>query len=151
VPRLEAPVRVDLCDGRIVLQAKADLVLGRARGTEARVLIVDFKTGRRYPSHVDDLRLYALLETIRSGVPPFRVASYYLDSATFHAQDVDLDLLDAAVARTIAGVSKVAELELDERPPTLVPGPACGWCALRATCDGARQWELDRGDRAGSD
>ncbi len=151
VPRLEAPVRVDLCGGRIVVQAKADLVLGRARGTEARVLIVDFKTGGRYSTHVDDLRFYALLEAIRSGVPPFRVASYYLDSATFHHEDVDLDVLDVALARTIAGVKKVAELHLSERAPSISPGPTCGFCSLRSECDGARQWEVTGGARGWSE
>jgi hypothetical protein len=147
IPRLEAPVRVELCDERIVVRAKADLLLGRAQGTEARVLIVDFKTGGRYPAHIDDLRFYALLETIRSGVPPFRVASYYLDSATFHREDVDRDVLDAAVARTIAGVTKVAELQLGDREPTITPGPSCTFCRLRAECDGARRWEEMRRER----
>ena len=78
-------MRVDLCDERIVLRGKYDLALGRAQGTEARVLIVDFKTGDRHGSHLDDLRYYALLETIRNGVPPFRVATYYLDASTFGA------------------------------------------------------------------
>src|SRR2546427_118007 len=55
-PRLESRARVDLCDDRIVLRAKADLALGQARGDEARVLIVDFKTSGSYPTHVDDLR-----------------------------------------------------------------------------------------------
>jgi hypothetical protein len=150
VPRLEAPVRIELCDGRIVVQAKADLVLGRAKGTEARVLIVDFKTGGTYPTHADDLRFYALLEAIRSGIPPFRVASYYLDSATFHPEDVDLDVLDVAVARTIAGVTKIAELHLADRDPAITPGPTCSFCAVRSTCEGAHRWEVTRGERGWS-
>jgi hypothetical protein len=150
VPRLEAPVRVELCDGRIVVQAKADLVLGRAKGNEARVLIVDFKTGGTYPTHADDLRFYALLEAIRSGVPPFRVASYYLDSATFHAEDVDLHLLDVALARTVAGITKIAELHLADRDADVTPGPTCSFCSARSTCDGARQWEVARGERGWS-
>jgi hypothetical protein len=150
IPRLEAPVRVELCDGRIIVQAKADLVLGRAKGTEARVLIVDFKTGGSYATHADDLRFYALLEAIRSGVPPFRTASYYLDSATFHAEDVDLDVLDVAVARAIAGVTKIAELHLGDRDPELTPGPTCSYCCVRSNCEGARQWEVTRGERGWS-
>ena len=114
------------------------------------MLIVDFKTGGRYSTHVDDLRFYALLEAIRSGVPPFRVASYYLDSATFHHEDVDLDVLDVALARTIAGVTKVAELHLGDREPTIAPGPTCGFCSLRSECEGARQWEVTGGERGWS-
>ena len=139
-------MRVELCDGRIIVQAKADLVLGRAQGTEARVLIIDFKTGTRYATHVDDLRFYALLETIRSGVPPFRVASYYLDSATFHSEDVDLDVLEVAISRTVAGVTKVAELHLLDREPIITPGPTCRFCLLRSDCEGARRWELTRAE-----
>jgi hypothetical protein len=140
-PRVEAPVRVELCDGRIVLRARADLVLGLARGPEARVLIVDFKTGGRYPGHVDDLRFYALLTAIRNDVPPFRVASYYLDSSTFHFEDVDVDLLRVALTRTIAGANKMAALHRRRRPPSLTSGHQCRYCMLRSTCEGARRWE----------
>jgi hypothetical protein len=139
VPRTEMKVGADLCGGRVVLRGKVDLVLGVARGDEARALVVDLKTGRPYPSHLDDLRFYALVQTLRTGVPPFRVASYYLDTATFHHEDVTADLLATAVRRTIDGVRRLVELARG-RPPTITPGPACGWCRLAPTCEGARQW-----------
>jgi hypothetical protein len=140
-PRVEVPARVDLCGGRVVLRSKADLLLGMPRGREARVLIVDFKTGAPYATHVDDLRFYALLEAIRTGVPPFRVASYYLDSGTFLSEDVDLDVLHAAVARTVAGVSTILELHLPDREPSTTPGSTCSYCPRRVSCDDARLWE----------
>src|SRR5205823_2100555 len=83
-PRTETGIRASFCGERITLSAKVDLAMGRAQGQQARVLIVDLKTGRTYANHVDDLRFYALVQTLRIGVPPFRVASCYLDSATFH-------------------------------------------------------------------
>lgn len=145
-PCLEAAVRIDLCDDRVVLRSRADLMLGRAQGTRAGRLIVDFKSGRPYPGHLDDLRYYALLDTLRSGVPPFRVASYYLDSGTFHAEDVTDDTLQVAVMRVVAGVEKLVQLQLGQRPPGLSPGPTCTYCAARAACEGAQQWAAQRED-----
>jgi len=139
-PRTELPVRVDLCDGRIVLRGKIDLVLGRATGAEARCLFVDLKTGGHYPSHLDDLRFYALIQAMRIGVPPFRVASYYLDSAGFAAEDVTEHTLAAALHRTEAGVAKIIELRTNQREAAVTPCPRCRYCRIRSTCDGARQW-----------
>lgn len=143
-PRLESSLSAVLCGGRVTLRGKVDLALGQAHGTEARVMIVDFKTGQPSAVHVDDLRFYALLETLRVGVPPFRVASWYLDSGHWHAEDVDEDVLDVAVRRTVDGVEKIVELRVDERAARLQPGPTCGYCVLRSDCDGARTWAEHR-------
>lgn len=139
-PRLESTCRVELGASSIVLRSKVDLALGRPVGHEARVLIVDVKTGRPYPSHLDDLRYYALLETLRSKVPPFRVASYYLESARWQAEDITEELLVVAAHRVIDGVKKLADLRLGVRQPTTNPGPACTYCRLRDGCAGAQEW-----------
>lgn len=140
-PRTELPVRFDLCGGRIVLSGKIDLALGRARGDEARCLFVDLKTGGRYPAHLDDLRFYALVQALRIGVPPFRVASYYLDSASYAAEDVTVETLEAALHRTVDGVRKIVELRTGAREPVVTPCPRCRYCRVRDVCDGARAWE----------
>jgi PD-(D/E)XK nuclease superfamily protein len=139
-PRTETGIGVELCDERITLWAKVDLILGRARGQQARVLVVDLKTGRSYPTHLDDLRFYALVQALRVGVPPFRVASYYLDTASFHAEDITEEILQSTVRRVIAGVTKMAELTIRSREPSVTEGPQCGWCQLRHHCDGAKRW-----------
>ena len=144
-PRTETTIGTDLCDGRVVLRGKVDLVLGQARGDEARGLVVDLKTGRAYSSHLDDLRYYALVQTLRVGVPPFRVASYYLDTATFHHEDVTVDTLATAVRRTVDGVRKLVELGLGGRPPSITPGPQCGWCGLAPSCEGPDRWRESQG------
>lgn len=146
-PRTELPVRAELCGGRVVLSGKIDLCLGHAVGTEARCLFVDLKTGGRYAAHLDDLRFYALIQTLRVGVPPFRVASYYLDSASFAAEDVTIETLEIAVRRTEDGARKMAELQAGTRAPVVTPCPRCRYCRIRASCDGAREWE----DRNNSD
>ena len=136
VPRTETGLGADLCGGRIVLRGKVDLALGIARGDEARVLIVDLKTGRGQPRHLDDLRFYALVQTLRVGVPPFRVASYYLDTATFHAEDMTPELLDIAAGRTVDAVTKMARLADAGAVAALTPGPTCRWCRLAPDCPG---------------
>jgi hypothetical protein len=139
-PRLESSCRVELGASQVVLRAKVDLALGRPIGHEGRVLIVDVKTGRPYPTHLDDLRFYALLETLRSGVPPFRVASYYLESARWQAEDVTEEVLVVAAHRVIDGVTKLADLRLGRRAPATTPGPACTYCRRRDECPGAQEW-----------
>ncbi len=139
-PRLESSCKVDLGASQVTLRSKVDLALGRPVGHQARVLIVDVKTGRPYPTHLDDLRFYALLETLRSKVPPFRVASYYLESARWQAEDITEELLVIAARRVIAGVTKLADLRLGNRPPSVTPGPACTYCRLREDCPGAQEW-----------
>lgn len=138
-PRLETTLLTSLCHDRIVVRGKVDLALGQARGTAAGVLIVDFKTGKPWRAHVDDLRLYALLETLRSGVPPFRVASWYLDSGQCHHEDVDEVLLESAARRLVHGTRKLYELDVVGRPPTFQPGPTCRYCTARDVCESAAQ------------
>jgi hypothetical protein len=124
-----------------VLSGKIDLCLGRAAGAEARCLFVDLKTGGHYPAHLDDLRFYALVQALRIGVPPFRVASYYLDSATFAFEDVTAETLEIARRRTEDGARKMAELQAGARPAAITPCPRCRYCPIRADCDGARRWD----------
>lgn len=133
-PRVEASCRVELCAGRITLRSKVDLALGRATGNEGRVLIVDIKTGRPWPAHLDDLRFYALLETIRSRTPPFRIASYYLDTGRWRSEDVDRTLLESAARRTIEAVHRLTDLHSRDREPVRTPGPLCAYCCERDTC-----------------
>ena len=135
-PRIEAQIRHDLHGGVITLGARPDLALGKPEGHQARVLIVDLKTGQRYQSHADDLRFYALVETLRLGVPPFRIATFYLDAARWEHEDVDEDLLELAVRRAVDGAIKLAELRLGERTASISPGPACAYCSERDECDG---------------
>jgi hypothetical protein len=135
-PRTDTPILVKLCADRITLRGKPDLAFGQARGNEAGVLVVDLKTGWSYPHHFDDLRFYALLQTLKVGVPPYRVATYYLDSATFHHEEVTPATLEIAAGRTVDGVRKIARLLDLDVPAAITPGATCRWCRLRDDCDG---------------
>jgi hypothetical protein len=148
-PVTESAVKVELFEQRIVLQGKVDLTLGQTKGATARKVLIDLKSGGFSPSHVDDLRFYALLETIRLGTPPRMLATYYLDTGRPFPETVTEGLLDAALQRTIAGAIRMAELAHTDREPVLRPGPSCRWCSLLATCDTGRAWTERRDDEAG--
>ena len=140
IPRIECPVLVPLCEGRIQLRGKYDLALGRPGITPSEVVVVDFKSGAERSEHRDDARFYALLETLRNEVPPFRVASYYLDSGESRAEDVDEGVLEAAVRRTIDGARRIADMRQSARTPHLTPGGYCTFCTALPECPVGREW-----------
>jgi hypothetical protein len=148
-PVAESRLRADLCDDRVVLSGKVDLTVGRADGVRAGKVLVDLKTGGFAPSHVDDLRFYALVETLRLGVPPRLLASYYLDGGRLVDEAVTVDLLRSALERVVHGVAAAIDLQHGGREPVLRPGPPCRWCPLQDDCDVGRRWLEDRDEQDG--
>lgn len=126
-PRAETRARAELCSGRCVCVAKFDLALGTPQGLEARTFVVDFKTGGVRNQHQDDMRFYALIETLRSNIPPWRMAVYYIDTGTWICMDIDEEILGIAVRRTLDGAKKIAELSRGIRPPQACSHP-CSVC-----------------------
>lgn len=145
-PVVESRVYTNLLDDRVTLQGRVDLTLGRPVGTTARKVIIDLKTGGYSPTHRDDLRFYALVETLRIGVPPRLVATYYLDAARPETEHVTEDLLEAAARRVVAGAERMAALVLDPESAVKRPGPPCRWCPLLAGCDEGRAFLAARQD-----
>jgi hypothetical protein len=133
-PVTESRCRVELHDGRVVLAGKIDLSLGQAAGATAGKVLIDLKTGGFVPSHLDDLRFYALLETIRLGTPPRLLATYYLDSGQPRLEPVSEASLESAARRTVDGALRLADLRHRGAAPVKRTGAACGWCPLLATC-----------------
>lgn len=138
VPVTEGRQRATLLGGRIVLSGRTDLSLGKAAGSTAGKVIIDLKTGGFSPSHLDDLRFYALVETLRLGTPPRLLASYYLDSGRAHPEAVTEGLLHAAAARTVDGARILHQLEVGTREPLARPGRTCRWCPALAGCGPGR-------------
>jgi hypothetical protein len=135
-PSTEWHVRVELLGGAVMLSGTMDLVLGSASPVEAgraTRLAIDLKTGRAWPEHAEDMRFYALLLALRFGVPPYRVATLYLESGEWQAEDVDERILDRAAERVIGAVRAVAASEAG-RALDLSPGHYCRWCPRSAVC-----------------
>jgi PD-(D/E)XK nuclease superfamily len=135
-PSTEWHVRAELLGGQVVLTGTLDLVLGASEPAEpvrATRLAIDLKTGRAWPEHAEDMRFYALVLTLRFGVPPYRVATLYLESGEWQAEDVDARVLEHAADRVIAAIRAACAARAG-RPLALTPGPYCTWCPRAATC-----------------
>ncbi len=142
-PVTESRLRLEIHD-RFILSGKVDLALGQAEGDRAGKVLIDLKTGGFAPVHLDDLRFYALIEAVRLGTPPRRIATYYLDQGRFVPEDVTEPLLRSTVARVIDGIERVVELRAKTREPRVVSGPVCRWCPLQPECgEGQRFLESD--------
>lgn len=133
-PTTESAVRWPL-DGPIVLSGKVDLSIGRPSGAESRKVIIDLKTGWVVPKHREDLRFYALVETLRTGVPPRKLASFYLDAGEPVVEDVTERVLLTATRRTLDAVNAEIELKVEGREPVKRAGVSCRWCPLSSDCD----------------
>lgn len=146
-PATEARMWAEVCGGRIVLKGQADLTLGQpiGSGTRARKIIVDYKTGGRSPEHRADLRFYALVETLRLGVPPRLVVMAYLNSALLETETITEGVLTATVARVVDGVAGEVALSRGAQQPVRRPSAACRWCALLHDCGPGRSFlDADR-------
>ena len=148
-PVTESRLRADLCGDRIVLRGKVDLTVGRAEGLRAGKVLLDLKTGGFSPSHRDDLRFYALIETLRIGVPPRLLASYYLDGGRVQDETVSVAVLQTAMERVVQGAEAIVALRHEGRPPVLRAGPACRWCPILDECETGRRWIADRAEEEG--
>jgi hypothetical protein len=132
-PATEAAAQWPL-DHPILLRARVDLVIGRPQGRESRKVIIDFKTGRVAARHREDLRFYALVETLVREVPPRKLATFYLDAAEPIVEDVNEGVLRTALRRTLDGIHTLIELQVEGRPPVKRPGVSCRWCPYRDEC-----------------
>ncbi|MEO7399131.1 MAG: PD-(D/E)XK nuclease family protein [Ilumatobacteraceae bacterium] len=121
-------------DGPILLRGRSDLTIGKPFERESRKLIVDLKTGRVISRHREDLRFYALVETLSRQVPPRMLASFYLDAAEPVVEDVTENMLRSTLRRTLDGIHALIELQVEGRPPTKNAGAPCRWCTLSADC-----------------
>ncbi len=122
-------------DHPILLRARVDLVMGRPQGRESRKVIIDLKTGRVSQRHREDLRFYALVETLVRDVPPRKLATFYLDSAEPMVEDVTEGVLRAALRRTLDGIHRLIQLQVEGEAAIKKPGISCRWCPFRNECD----------------
>lgn len=135
----EHRIRGRFAGGAVVVSGRPDLVVRspRPRAGRATDIILDLKTGRRNEvADRADLRLYALLWTLKFRRPPFRWATFYLAEGRWDAEDLDPALLVGAADRVVDGARSVARLRGDppEEELSLHPGAHCTFCGRRDTC-----------------
>jgi hypothetical protein len=129
-----------ILEGRIVLVARFDLTVGVPSGTTAGRVVVELKSGSATPAHADDLRFYALMETLVTGVPPLSVVAHYPGGGRPYIEPVTEDALEASLRRTVAGARRLAELKFADVEPHRRPGVVCRWCTISADCEPGRRW-----------
>lgn len=137
-PAVEVRGRYEFLKSSFVLAGKVDLSLGGPTGDRSGRVFIDLKTGRRQRTHADDLRYYALIETVRYGTPPRALASYYLDESRLAVEHVTQDLLWTAANRVIGGVERHLALTEAAADPIYRPSLACRWCSLIGSCESGK-------------
>lgn len=131
--RTQERLALPLAGGRILLKGTVDLSLGSPSEGAASVCIVEVKSGRRRVEHRGDLQLYALMETLRSGAPPFRIATYYTGTGELDVEPVGREVLHGALHRVVAATTRICRLKAGEEPVPS-PNPLCSWCAALPVC-----------------
>lgn len=115
LPRTAERICVPLAAGAIELRVTADLVLGTpSRGT-ASVCLVEVGAGAPAALHARSRRFIALAETLRSGAPPFRVATYHPGPSLLVTEEVSDAMLVAAVEDAVDAIAHRAATEVSER------------------------------------
>ena len=104
-PRCGVRYAIPLAGGAVLLRGDADLALGASGGTRACVCLVDLTTSRLGPTSDAALAYLALLETLRTGEQPLRVAALSTaDGATI--REVTPALLADAVELVVGAVAR---------------------------------------------
>jgi len=98
LPRTGERLSVPLGGGAVMLRATADLVLGRPPDSAASICLVRLHDERRGPLDARQARrALAIAETLRSGTPPWRVATYDPGAGRLDCDEVTNELLADAV------------------------------------------------------
>lgn len=149
-PAAEVRARARLVGGAVVLSGKYDLTLGSPAPLggpdglqRAGKVIIDLKTGSRSGTDPEDLRFYALVETLSVGVPPLGIGSFYVAEGRIEHETVTTDVLASALRRTVDGIGRLIALHAGEHEPRRHPGPACRWCPISADCAPGQEWLSD--------
>lgn len=126
--------------GRLTLAARPDLVLGRPRADGRQTMFLcDLKTGALHEAHDREAAFYALVATLRNGVPPFRSTVLSLASGDWTEPDVDEAVLLAAADDVVRAVNLLVDGLTEAAPLRLTPGIHCRYCPARPTCPSAEQ------------
>lgn len=101
MPRTSLPIRAAV-GGGVELSVRVDLAVGRPSPDVASVALVEVTSSVPTGRHRHERRFDALVETLRTGVPPFAVATYSTRTGELEVDAVDDDLLADTADRTVA-------------------------------------------------
>jgi hypothetical protein len=148
MPRTQKSYKILLSgtnEPEVTLSGRVDLVIGsppipksttHPATARASTCILDIKSGKVSEDHRKENYFYALLEALATGVPPFRVATYYANSGSFETEPVDLTVLEHTVETVCKAIKRFGELLALDSPrlPSRNPQFRCHWCMRKESC-----------------
>ena len=140
-PRTQERFVAPIAGGRVVLSGVVDLALGAPPHERASVCIVEVKSDKRRIDHRHDLHYYSLLEALRSGASPFRVATYYSSTGELDVENISEELLIAALLRTLDATVLLCRVAAGIEPDG-DPNPMCSKCTGLAGCASDFQYPI---------
>jgi hypothetical protein len=108
VPRTDDRVAIPLGGGRVVLSGSFDLLVGLPRPGTASLCALGLSCGGPWAQGRRLLHYLALLETLRSGTPPFRLALLETASGRYGVEDVREEHLRAIASHLDAWLTRGA-------------------------------------------
>jgi hypothetical protein len=106
MPRTNDRVAIPLAGGRIVLHGMFDLVVGLPQPGTASLCALGLSTGGPWAVARRSLHYLSLLETLRSGTPPFRLALLESASGRYGVEDVREEHLRAIASHIAAWLAQ---------------------------------------------
>jgi hypothetical protein len=107
LPRTADRVAIPLAGGRVVLCGVFDLLVGAPVQGTATLCALGLTTGGRWAQARTALHYLALLETLRSGTPPFRVAILHSGVGRYGVEDVLEEHLRSIVSHVVVRLSTI--------------------------------------------
>jgi hypothetical protein len=109
MPRTDDRVAIPLAGGRVVLHGVFDLLVGLPRTDSASLCALGLCTGGSWARERRSLHYLALLETLRSGTPPFRLALLETGNGRYGIEDVREEHLRALASHLAAWLGAAAD------------------------------------------
>jgi hypothetical protein len=101
LPRTDDRVAIPLAGGRVVLHGVFDLLVGAPVAGTASLCAVGLTSGGPWARARRVLHYLALLETLRSGTPPFRLALLHSAAGHYGVEDIREEHLRAMVSHLV--------------------------------------------------
>ena len=108
MPRTDDRVAIPLGGGRVVLHGVFDLVVGLPQPRTASLCALGLSTGGPWASERRSLHYLSLLETLRSGTPPFRLALLESAIGRYGVEDVREEHLRAVTSHIAAWLARAS-------------------------------------------
>jgi hypothetical protein len=108
MPRTNDRVAIPLAGGRIILHGVFDLVVGLPRPRTASLCALGLSTTGPWAAARRSLHYLSLLETLRTGAPPFRLALLESASGRYGVEDVREEHLRALASHIAAWLAQAA-------------------------------------------